>query len=58
MGEGSGHETAATWVATVAWIRSLAQQLPYTTDAAEKKKKKRKKNLSIYVTSIEQNITQ
>ena len=28
---------AATWVATVKWVPSLAQELPHATDAAKNK---------------------
>ena len=32
--------SAAAWVASEAWVRSLAQEPPYTADAAEREKKK------------------
>ena len=31
VGQGSSIVTAATWVTAVAWVRSLAQEFPYTT---------------------------
>ena len=33
---GSGIAVAAAWVAAVAWIQSLAQELPYAADVAIK----------------------
>ena len=32
--------SAAAWVASEAWVRSLAQEPPYTAGAAEREKKK------------------
>ena len=39
--QGSGIAAAAAWVAAVAQIQSLAQELPHAADAAIKKKKKK-----------------
>ena len=39
--KGSGIATAELQVAAVAWIQSLAQELPYDTGAAVKLKKKK-----------------
>ena len=36
---GSGFATAEVWVEAVAWIQSLAQELPYAVGTAIKKKK-------------------
>ena len=39
--KGSGVAAAATEVATMAWTRSLTQELPYASGAAVKLKKKK-----------------
>ena len=38
---GSNVVTGAVWVAIVAWVWSLAQELPHAMGAAKKKKKKK-----------------
>ena len=37
MGQGSGIVTTEAWVAAVAQVQSLAQELPFATNAAKKK---------------------
>ena len=39
--KGSSIATAVVWVVDAAWIQSLAQELPYSRDAAIKKGKKK-----------------
>ena len=39
----AGIVAAAARVAAVAWVQSLAQELPHATGMAKKKKKKKKK---------------
>ena len=42
---------AAAWVTVVAWIQSLAGEIPYATGVAIKLKKKKKAAVKLTVTS-------
>lgn len=44
VGLGSHTVTAVAWVTHVAWVRTLAQELPHATGAAKKNPKNEKTN--------------
>ena len=52
MDQGFGIATAIMYVASVAWIQSLVQELPYASDGAKNKINTKKQTVSVILFSL------